>query len=159
MPTEALGSPELSATSPHPARVGPVCRDSDSLESRLIGWLLLDSDKWLSATPTCTGLLPPSLDSGKHVLSFPGFLPLVRRWDGWEEAQWLGKTCLCSSALGQALGPWISAWWPVAPGQVGRCVQLPVSHALPAHLPGPHYFPRSLVPGLRGTSLRLTQPT
>lgn len=86
MPSDALGSPELSATSPILPGWVQSAKTLAPWKSRLIGRLLLDSDKWLSVTPTCTGLLPPSLDSGKHLVSFPGFLSIVRRWDGREAA-------------------------------------------------------------------------
>lgn len=107
MPADALGSPEL-CNWPSPAGWVQSAQALTPRKSRPIGRLLLDSDKWLSITPTCTGLPPPSLDSGKHLVSVPGSLARVCRWDGWEEARRLGKTPPCSRDLGPVSGPWIS---------------------------------------------------
>lgn len=98
--------PELSATGPTPScRVGPVCQDPDSVEEQVdLRQLLLDPrGKWLSTTPTCPWLLPPPLNSGTHLVSFLGFLPLVFRGAGWE-----GESTVAWRNL--PLLPWSSAF-------------------------------------------------
>lgn len=154
-----------------PGWVQSAQTDSMGQTAGLLNWPLLDSSStWLyhfhvHRSPA------PSLDSGKHLVSLPGFLSVAQggRWR--EKAQWLGKTCLfppgvwpsctCSRASGRSL-PHILClviYWH--PEQGGHCVQpLVPPCSSPCHLPGTQWFSCSLVSGPRAASLFcLTWPT